>query len=121
MKKEHYVIAGIALVVTLLLVGVYRLFFRTKAWEQLAGKITTPPQRSLTGSAPAYISERFPLKPGMKGSKIAQLQRFLKVDDDGIWGPKTSAAYEKSLLWNASLKKQELTQTNYYAFQINML
>lgn len=119
MKKEHYIIAGIALVVVLLMVGVYRLFFRTKAWERIQGGRIPQTGVRIPGSGPSYVPESFPLKQGMKGDKIAQLQRYLKVNDDGVWGPQTSAAYRKSNLYPASLSKAELSQENYYAFQIN--
>ena len=126
--KHHYQIAGLALVVTLLIVGIYRLFFRTKAWEKMASKLRTPDNRmSGNVSAFSYQPESFPLRPGMKGDKIAQLQRYLKTQnfasliDDGIWGKQTSAAFKASNLYAPARERIELSQDNYYAFQIDQL
>jgi peptidoglycan hydrolase-like protein with peptidoglycan-binding domain len=56
---------------------------------------TTPPNQA---AAPAgrkqspWTTESFPLKRGMKGGHVAELQRKLGISADGVFGAKTEAA-----------------------------
>ncbi len=118
MKKKHYILIGVAVLLLLLIVAAYRLFFRTKVWEVSARAFSNGGRSTVGRSTPRYTDEKFPIRQGMKGDKIAQMQRFLNITDDGVWGPQTTEAFKKSKLYAAAGSKVELSDAVYASYQI---
>ena len=110
----------ISIVVITIIVGVYTLVIKpkqddkkaiAKAEEENAAKKTTgggsAPKASVASTDPsskytpvAVFDNANPIKQGMQGKQVVQLQKYLNknnkagLETDGLWGPGTQAAFE---------------------------
>lgn len=111
-QKKHIVIAGIILGVIALIALLYWLVFEKDVinkgidlagLRKKGGSTGTSSEGVQTRTCPEYLPESFPLKLCMKGDKVAELQRFLGIEDDGLFGRITQATLEKSLIGGKEL------------------
>ena len=86
--KKHY--AWIIIAAVLVLGGGYMLYKYLKKPKA----VTLPDHTSKPKvSATTALTTGFPIKQGSTGTMVKQLQSYLGVTVDGIWGPKTQAAF----------------------------
>lgn len=104
----------ISIVALLVIVGAYVALFVLPDRRRKSLAAQTDP----LASRPLWRDDRFPLSRWSRGERVKQLQRYLKVTDDGMWGPITEAAFQASAIPKVN-GKSELTEENYYAFEIN--
>ncbi len=82
------------IIIALIVIGVIALI----TWFIYSKKKTSP----ISEEAP--VSASFPLKMGSKGKEVEALQKYLNdkysagLEVDGIWGEKTDAAVQTSLM-----------------------
>lgn len=122
--KEHKKIIIIATVALLLIAGAYiGLFYIPNVRRRKALGITSSSAKGTTGRHPdgsltLWRGDSFPLSKGSSGEKVKKVQRYLKVEADGYWGPKTEEAFQKSNLPKIG-GKSEISYETYYGFQID--
>lgn len=94
MKKQQLIIAGVILGIIILIVLLYKKIVKPRL--ETVKEAQTPSKTANIGNAIVGFSckygDEFPLKYGSCGNKVKELQRYLKINADGQFGPKTQAA-----------------------------
>jgi len=113
MQKKHSKKIGVALLVILGGGGLYLLYrwVQSSRMNALSKSPDSIKQSQASQPVKASTPSIFPLKLGSpKNDLVKQLQAYLGVDADGIWGPKTQAAFTV-----ATGKTQITSQADYDA------
>lgn len=94
MKKEQLIITGIILGIIILIVLLYKKIVKPRL--ATVKEAQTPSKTANIGNAivgfTCKYGDSFPLRYGSCGEKVKELQRYLKINADGQFGPKTQAA-----------------------------
>lgn len=86
LETKHYVALAVILLIIVLLIVYWQ---KVKAW--FAGN-QKPPSQTAQNTPPAGLDMHKVLKKGVTGEEVKQLQQWLGVTTDGIFGPITEGA-----------------------------